>query len=302
MKRELLIVGLLVCVMAAGTQAADCGDWGYLEMDFDTNCYVDLADFSKFASQWLNCTHPLDGSCIEPLDVTIVAHKGYSAITPENTIASCNASRNYAGMVEFDVQTTDDEQLVLMHDANVVRTTDGSGLVEDMLFSDIRKLDAGSWKGSEFEGELVPTLNEAILATLPDMTPCIERKTGTPQQYLDILNTLRCTTDVVVISFDKKFLTDLEGLDPNIVTGLLGTTDPLTTTIIEGIANDGIDFIDWRHDKIRAIEVGMVHSAGLELWVWTVNDMDRVQALIDLGVDGITTDNPEAATQILEQQ
>ena len=298
------VVGLFLCLVVAGVQGAECGDWGYLEMDFDENCYVDLKDFSLFASQWLNCTHPLDGSCIAPLDVTIVAHRGYSAVAPENTIVSCNASRNYAGMVEFDVRTTADGQLILMHDPNVIRTTDGSGLVEEMTFSDIRLLDAGYAQrfGDAFSDELVPTLNEAILTTLPDMTPCIERKSGTPQQYVDALNTLRCTDDVVVISFSRSFLVALEALDPDIVTGYLGTVDPLTQTFIQGVVDDGIDFLDWRHTGITAATVDLVHAAGLELWVWTVNDMGRVQSLIDMGVDGITTDNPQGATDVLQQQ
>ena len=56
--KKLLVAGLLVCLTATNSQAADCGDWGYHEMDFDENCYVDLRDFAEFASQWLNCTHP----------------------------------------------------------------------------------------------------------------------------------------------------------------------------------------------------------------------------------------------------
>lgn len=289
-------------LMAAGTHAAQCGDWGYLEMDFDTNCYVDLADLSKFASQWLNCTHPLDDSCISVPDVTIVAHRGYSYVAPENTIASCNAARHHAGLVEFDVRTTVDQQLIVMHDSTVDRTTDGTGTIGALTFSYIRSLDAGSWFSTEFTGELVPTLNEAVLAILPDMTPCIERKSGTAVQFLTALNALRCRTDVVVIAFDHNFLADLEALDPTIVTGALGNANPLTTTIIDGIASKGIDFVDWSHSGITANEVGMVHSAGLELWVWTVDDMNRVQQLIDMGVDGITTNRPEDATQILEQQ
>jgi glycerophosphoryl diester phosphodiesterase len=280
--KKLYISSLLICLMTVSAYADDCGDWGYLEMDFDTNCYVDLGDFSKFAS-------------------TIVAHRGYSAIAPENTIISCNASRNYAGMVEFDVRTTDDQQLVLMHDSTVDRTTDGTGTVEAMTYSDIRSLDAGSWYATEFTGELVPTLHEAVLAVLPDMAPCIERKSGTADQYLAALNALRCKTDVVVISFDRNFLADLEELDSTIATGALGSGS-LTTAIINDITAKGIDFVDWSHTAITTTEVGMVHSADLELWVWTVNDMNRVQELIDMGVDGITTDRPEDATQILEQQ
>jgi len=277
-----------------------CGAWGFFEMDFDEDCYVDLDDFVEFSSQWLNCTNPSDASCVPSSNVVIVAHRGYSSIAPENTIASCNAARYYAGAVEFDVRTTSDQQLVLMHDATVDRTTDGVGSLAAMTFSAVRSLDAGLWFSSEFTGELVPKLNEAVLAVQPDMIPCIERKSGTAQQYVDTLAPLRCADNVVIISSDWDFLADIEALDPTIVTGALGSNQ-ITVEIVNNIVSKGIDFVDWSHGDITVSDVNLVHNTGLELWVWTVNDMNRVGELIGMGVDGITTDDPEGASQVLGQ-
>ncbi|MEE8306055.1 MAG: glycerophosphodiester phosphodiesterase family protein, partial [Gammaproteobacteria bacterium] len=141
-----------------------CGAWGYAEMDFNSDCYVNIIDFALFAEQWLDCTHPSGMNCRQMQDVLVVAHRGYSVAAPENTIASCNAARGFADMVEFDVRDTADGYLILMHDATVDRTTDGIGSVPSMTFNELRALDAGSWFSPEYAGEMVPLMSEAILA------------------------------------------------------------------------------------------------------------------------------------------
>ncbi|MBN2377273.1 MAG: hypothetical protein JXD22_12785 [Sedimentisphaerales bacterium] len=276
-----------------------CGDWGYFPADLDRNCYVNLVDFSMFAQQWLTCTVPNGQDCLNLNKIKIVAHRGYSAIAPENTIASSNAARGFAHMVEFDVRPTSDGQLILMHDTTVDRTTDGTGTPPSMTFAQIRALDAGSWFSSEFTGELVPLMSEAILAVLPDMIPCIERKDGTAQQYYDILQALRIKYDVVIIAFNWSFLADLNALDPKLKLGALGS-GTLNSSTIATIKASGADFIDWSHSGITATEVDLVHAEDMELFLWTINDSARMQELIDWGVDGITTDNPALLQELLE--
>ncbi len=93
----------------------------------------------------------------------VCAHRGASDTHPENTIAAFReAIRLGAQMIEFDVATTKDGKLVLMHDRTIDRTTNGSGRPEEWLLVDLKKLDAGSWKNSRFEGEQIPTLGEAL--------------------------------------------------------------------------------------------------------------------------------------------
>lgn len=93
----------------------------------------------------------------------ICAHRGASATHPENTLAAFReAIRLGAHMIEFDVYLTKDKQPVVVHDPTVDRTTDGAGKVSDLTLEEIKKLDAGSWKGASFAGERVPTLDEAL--------------------------------------------------------------------------------------------------------------------------------------------
>jgi glycerophosphoryl diester phosphodiesterase len=188
-----------------------------------------------------------------------------------------------------------------MHDGTVDRTTNGTGDVGAMTLADLRQLDAGAWFSPSFSGELVPLMSEAVLATLPDMKPFIERKTGPAALYVDLIRALRIENEAVVIAFDWDFLAEVETLLPAIRTGALGS-EALTLADIQGIESRGIDFIDWAHSTVTAETVDLVHAFGMELHVWTVDDAARMQTLIDSGIDGITTNEPQLARELLLAQ
>lgn len=98
----------------------------------------------------------------------ICAHRGAMVTHPENTIVAFKeAIRLQAQMIEFDVRMTKDEQLVILHDETVDRTTNGKGKIEDLTLKQVKQLDAGSWRGVEFKKEKIPTFAEA-LAEMPD--------------------------------------------------------------------------------------------------------------------------------------
>ena len=93
----------------------------------------------------------------------ICAHRGANHSHPENTLSAFKeAIRLGAHMIEFDVRLTKDSALVILHDATLDRTTTGSGKVENFTLNEIHKLDAGSWKNSEFKEERIPTLDETL--------------------------------------------------------------------------------------------------------------------------------------------
>lgn len=98
----------------------------------------------------------------------ICAHRGAMDTHPENTVSAFKeAVRLGVQMIELDVRLTKDEQLVILHDQTVNRTTNGQGKISDLTLSQIKELDAGSWKSSDYKDERIPTLNEA-LAVIPD--------------------------------------------------------------------------------------------------------------------------------------
>lgn len=111
--------------------------------------------------------------------ISVAAHRGNSRYFPENTMASYRSAVSlHPDMIEMDVHRTKDGVLVCMHDHKVERTTDGSGYVRDLTLSEIRALDAGSWKGEEFRGEGVPTFEEFLtfMGGFPDIMLNVELK------------------------------------------------------------------------------------------------------------------------------
>ena len=111
--------------------------------------------------------------------VAVAGHRGNAKYFPENTMAGFRSAVSLKpDMIEMDVHMTKDRRLVVMHDHNVKRTTNGEGLIRDMTFDEIRALDAGSWKGAEFAGEKVPSLEEffGLMAEHPDIMLNVELK------------------------------------------------------------------------------------------------------------------------------
>lgn len=95
--------------------------------------------------------------------IPVAAHRGDSKLYPENTMPAFESALiKKVDMVEIDLHMTSDGELILMHDHSVERTTDGNGLVREKTLEQIKKLDAGSWKGAEFKGEKVPTFTEFL--------------------------------------------------------------------------------------------------------------------------------------------
>ncbi len=224
-----------------------------------------------------------------------IAHRGNSIVAPENTVAACTAAAGVAQLVEFDVRRCATGELVVIHDDTVDRTTDGTGSVASMSLAELQALDAGSWFSPDFAGERIPTMAQALAAILPGMTPLIERKTGPAAQYVSELQALGVEQEVILQSFDWVFLAEVHGLDPNIRLGALGS-GALTPATLATIQAAGAETVAWAKNDVGPAEVALVHSAELELFVWTVNDTAETEWFIALGVDGIISDDPAAAS------
>jgi glycerophosphoryl diester phosphodiesterase len=112
-------------------------------------------------------------------NIYVAAHRGWSEKYPENTMLAYKKAADLGvDQIEIDVRVTKDGELVIMHDATVDRTTNGTGKVEDLTLAELRALDAGSWKGEEFSGLQIPTFDEFIefARSLPEMTFDFELK------------------------------------------------------------------------------------------------------------------------------
>ena len=157
----------------------------------------------------------------------VIAHRGASGNAPENTMAAFKkAVALGANFIETDLQLSRDARLVAIHDATVNRTTNGQGTVHDMTLTELRRLDAGSWFGSEFAGERIPTLDEILaFSKKHDVVFYLEIKPGGSWGGEHaLIGALRESGEIpraVVISFDAAIVLSLRKIEPTLMTGLL---------------------------------------------------------------------------------
>src|ERR1700676_1225911 len=157
----------------------------------------------------------------------VIAHRGASGNAPENTLAAFKkAVALGATFIETDLQLSRDARFVAIHDATVNRTTNGQGTVHDMTLADLRRLDAGSWFGSEYAGERIPTLEEILeFSKKHDVVFYLEMKPGGSWGGEHaLIGALRESAEIartVVISFDPVILEGVRKIEPTVMTGLL---------------------------------------------------------------------------------
>jgi glycerophosphoryl diester phosphodiesterase len=162
-------------------------------------------------------------SCVPPP----IAHRGDSAQAPENTMpAFSKALSAGARRFEFDVRFTSSDVPVVMHDATVDRTTNGSGEVAALSLDQLRALDAGSWFGKAYRGAHVPTLYEALnLAKRHGATVMVELKTvptdAQMSQFLDRVRWLSMAPDITVTSFLEPAITAVRAAAPDLSTAII---------------------------------------------------------------------------------
>lgn len=227
----------------------------------------------------------------------IIAHRGYSAVAPENTLAAFEAAlRAGADAIEFDLQESAGGEPVVFHDYRLERTTDGGGRLNSTPLEALRALDAGSWFEARFAGEPVPTLAQA-LAHLRDH-PCdlyLELKAGLSEDA--VRKTVRLLRDsglsarATVISFDWWALRLLREEEAGQRIGfLVHTPDEFDGAVLRA-AEVGNAIVDCHYPILLADprRAEFAHEAGVGLAVYTVDDPATARALAELGVGGITT-------------
>src|SRR5215470_15967466 len=227
----------------------------------------------------------------------VIAHRGASGHAPENTLAAFRrAVALGATFIETDLQLSRDARFVAIHDETVNRTTNGKGKVHDLTLADLRKLDAGSWFGSEFSGERIPTLEEILeFSKKHDVVFYLEVKpSGSWGGEHALIGALRESGEIpraVVISFDPEILKSLRKLEPTLMTGLL--YDGQLENPLEKAVEIGARQLAIRGDMVTPALLAGARKKDLQVVCWTVNHPAHMRMLIDAGVDGIMSDYPD---------
>ena len=235
----------------------------------------------------------------------IVAHRGNSGPMPENTLLAINGAIDLGiDMVEIDIRLTSDGIPVLMHEDRVDQTTTGTGLVSDLTWDEIRALDAGSWRGAEFSGERVCSLEHVLKATAGRTALNLDLKTPEAAEIVAIAAAEADVSDSVVITgCTEDCVRTVASVTSQISTllnldGLLAGVNPADAPAIAleavDVANElGAIAINVPFALADTILVDRAHAAGIGVWVYTVDDRDRFRELTDIGVDSLTTNWPE---------
>ena len=238
--------------------------------------------------------------------VLVIAHRGASAKAPENTIpAFAAALKAKADLVELDYYHSKDNEQVVFHDKTLDRTTDAEQVlgqakleVAEVNLSDLQKLDAGKWFKPQFAGTKIPTLVEALAAIQPTGMTLIERKAGDAKTLVKLLDDSKQRSQVVVQAFDWEYLADCHKLAPDLVLGALGSKE-ITPLKIAQIKKTGASVVGWKHEDLNATNIAALHAAGLRVWAYTVNDTRRGKQLVEMGIDGLITDDPSSMITLL---
>jgi len=235
-----------------------------------------------------------------------IAHRGASGHAPENTLAAFRkAVAMGAAFIETDLQLSRDARLVAIHDDTVNRTTNGQGGVHDLTLAELRRLDAGSWFGSEFAGERIPTVEEILeFARKHDVVFYLELKpAGSWGGEHALVSALRESKEIArsaVISFDPAIILNIRNLEPTLMTGLLyegQLPDPIAKAVEIGARQLAV-----RGDLVTPRLLKEAREKDLQVICWTVNHPAHMRLLAEAGVNGIMSDYPDRLLEVTRRK
>jgi len=237
----------------------------------------------------------------------VFAHRGDSAHAPENTLAAFTmAADKEAPAIEFDVKLSADGHVIVLHDQSLERTTDGSGDVRNLPLAALRELDAGARFPGQFRGERIPTLEEVFETVGKRLYMNVELTNyATPLDRLvpkvvELVRKFGLEKRVLFSSFFPHNLVKAAKLMPDTPRGLLVWAGRMGWWgRAFGFRSDVYAALHPHMSDISSGLVERVHAAGRRVHAWTVNAADDIKRLTSLGVDGLFTDDPALALELL---
>jgi|SRR5690625_2133917 len=244
----------------------------------------------------------------------VIAHRGFKMAAPENTIPAFKmALLADADLVELDYYHSKDGVPYILHDWTLDRTTNARELwgeskiaATSKTLSEVKELDAGSWFDPIYRDTKIPTLSEALDVIQAGSITLIEQKQGDPKTLISLLKDKKMLNDVVVQSFNWDFLAGCNELAPGLPLGALGPPRQpdgkpypveerfLNEKFLDMLQEAGATVAGWNR-QVTKEAVEEAHRRGIRVWVYTINDLDLAVELLEMGVDGIISDNAAMA-------
>jgi glycerophosphoryl diester phosphodiesterase len=262
-----------------------------------------------------------DHPYFNPDKFLVIAHRGGRSLGPENTLYTYrNAVKLGVDVLEMDIRSTRDGQLIVLHDDTVARTTNATGPVENYSLVDLKKLDAAHrWSpdnGHTFplrnKGVKIPTLAEVFNA-FPETKMNLEIKesrSSTIHSLCRLIRDHQMTKKIMVASFDADSLKEFRSLCPQVATSA-GASEAMLFYGLQKVYLEAAyapsaqalqvpeTFRNLRVVNRRFIQAA--HARNMRIHVWSVNDVKVMQRLLELGVDGIMTDYPQRLLELLKK-
>lgn len=232
----------------------------------------------------------------------IFAHRGLSRLAPENTLAAFRALKPHrVPWLETDLDLTADGDIIILHDADLDRTTDHTGSVHELTHTELANVDAGSWFGDAFIGEPLPTLDQVMAIVNEDqlnvnfelkahLADDPVRRDQLIDQFSDALGHLNPKSDILVSSFSPEMLQRFSAVQPDVKTAALFKKEQLDLDWISIAKAAGASAVHPEVVGLTKERVQAMKTAGLDVNVWTVNSLSQANQLFNWGVDGVFTD------------
>lgn len=223
------------------------------------------------------------------MNTYVAGHRGARNVVPENTIPSFLAAVEIGvNELEFDLRASSDGQVVVMHDATVDRTTNGTGLVSELTFAELRELDAGN-------GAQIPTFAEVL-----DATSCsLQVEIKDPRAIEPMMDLLRERSVEVhrlaPTSFDTESVARLAQLLPDLCVGLI--CKEASEEVLDRAAELGAGRVLVSFRNATPEFVQRAHDRGFRVDVWPIDTPEQVRSTVELNADGFTTDDPRIVAE-----
>lgn len=255
-----------------------------------------------------------------PDEATVIGHRGARDLAPENTLSSfAVAAETHGRPFELDVHLCATGEPVVIHDETLERTTDGTGFVDETPLSALQALDAGRHFGPDFAGEPLPTLRQVLDRFGHQVVIDIELKNPRDpaqveplaQAVVAELAATGLTERVLITSFNPYLLEAVRKAEPRIARGqLTGSFHDSDLSFIEKLVLRKLWLDGKAQADVVAVEAAHLTERSVRRWrrkgfrvlAWTVNDPEEMGRLLDWGVQGLITDRPDVALQVLEQR
>lgn len=230
--------------------------------------------------------------------VLICGHRGFPEKYPQNTLPGFRRAIEIGcDRIEYDLHLTADGHLVVCHNPTVDNTSNGHGKISEMTFAELRKLDFGSWKGSQFAGTMIPEFQEVLeLANTlnPHLFHLVELKVDSPDFAELVLRELAkwdMAGRFTLVSFHLDLLREMKRRHPDVL--IHGNPNP---------TNGQFNYEDFRmfdsaglhRSNITAEVIKGFHSVGTMVDAWPVDTAEEFRRQMDFGADSVTSNNPEA--------